>query len=122
MIKRILSTTTLLAVTFSSCILWNMVRYRYGLLDGFSRTALSLLEDTVWAPNFSEESFSKLTLGMDEKLVLATMGQPLKKWCSDSSCTLRYSNPLDGVSSYNRRWVRFSKDKVVQIDHRFYID
>ena len=40
-----------------------MYTYGYGLNDAFWRVVWAIDEGTVWADGFSEENFSKVTLG-----------------------------------------------------------
>jgi SmpA / OmlA family len=110
----------LLAGTFN-----NMYKYGYGVNDAFWRIAWAIDEGTIWAPNFSEENFDKLKIGMTDKEVLLLMGKPLnalEETCVNS-CFWFYTKQDSGTSDFDQRWVVFNRDKrVSEIRKSFFID
>ncbi|MGK5090451.1 outer membrane protein assembly factor BamE [Deltaproteobacteria bacterium TL4] len=74
---------SLLAMTllFALFVPYNMIRYQYDFSNAFDRVLFYPLENTEWAPDFSEENFSKIRVGMTKKEVLTVLGEPLVRSC-----------------------------------------
>ncbi|MBI2519766.1 MAG: outer membrane protein assembly factor BamE [Bdellovibrio sp.] len=116
--------TIAIFLLFLGCIFKNMYSYGYGVNDAFWRVVWSIDEGTIWAPNFSEENFSKLTKGMTSEEVLSLMGKPLNmsKNCEDI-CFWNYTKQDSGTSDFDQRWVVFNRDhQVVEVRKSFFID
>jgi len=102
----------------------NMYEYGYGLNDAFWRVVWAIDEGTIWAPNFSEENFDKIKLGMKDKEVLALMGKPLnlEEKCFDD-CFWLYTKQDSGTSDFDQRWIVFNGERRVrEIRKSFFID
>ena len=104
---------------------------RHHRLEGENNVPLFLIffsenrrSKSDWAPNFSEENFSKVKIGISSDEVLALMGKPLytSENCVDG-CFWHYTKQDSGTSDYDQRWVIFDSGyKVVEIRKSFFID
>jgi hypothetical protein len=70
-------------LTFFLGVGFNIIKFGYGLKDGFWRTSMFAFEGTVWFSNFSGEDFLNVRLGMSQRQVTILLGDPLRK---DDDC------------------------------------
>ena len=100
-----------------------MYSFKYNFGNALARSLLFPLEDTIWAKKFSEENFSKITIGMTEDNVYSTLGHPIRNDCRKDSCLLEYTLQSDGNSSHDQRNIFLHDDRKVRLVVRqFWID
>lgn len=107
------------------CILffYNKWCYHYDLNNAFWRTALAVLEDTMWASGYFEEGFSSIKNGMTMVEVQQILGSPLRACEGFPPCNWWYSRQKTGVDSYDRRWIGFDANgRVTEIRREFFVD
>lgn len=122
-IKKVIVSFCIVSLVIFLSIYINMHRFNYNFSKAFYRTIFFFLEDTIWSHGFSEDSFSKLKIGMNEQKVISILGKPLRKTCGKTTCEWVYSWQKTGNSSFDRRDVIFNFDGfVARIRHEFYID
>lgn len=109
---------------FMGMIIVNKSRFFYGWEDAFFRTLLAPFEETVWATNFSVESFEMARLTMGGEEISRLLGEPLRKDCGDNGeCIWIYSWQATGTDDFDQRWVVFnSEGKVSELRKSFFID
>lgn len=101
-----------------------MYEFGYGINDAFWRVIWAIDEETIWAENFSEESFEKVKLGMTSDEVLSVMGKPLNdiEKC-EGGCFWTYTGHARGNADFDQRWIVFdANNKVSEIRKSFFID
>ena len=84
---------------------------------------LFLFDDaTVWAPEYSEDRFKHLQIGLSQSNVLEQLGEPLKTWHqSDREVWWYTSAPPD--RNYWFRMVVFDTDRMVtETDRHYFVD
>jgi hypothetical protein len=99
-------------------------------LDGYSGWFISLLasvEDTVYAPGYSDGAFRRLRIGMSEQEVAGLLGEPLEKYDTDPDLHggflrgWKYARSAND-QSYRVRCVRFREGRVADVISEFYLD
>ena len=101
---------------------YNALRFRYGVSDAVARTLLSILEDTRWASDFSEEKFSDIVVGMTKDQVTMLLGKPLRETCT-AGCEWVYTWQADPTASFDWRSIHFDDWGRVDMKRReFFID
>jgi len=104
-------------------ILYNMTYFPYGAFTAFLRFLHTPFIETIWAPNFSEESFTRVKAGMNEEAVLALLGQPINYSHYDTYVIWHYSRGKTVSHDYDRRRIYFDTNGVVQkTRYDLYID
>lgn len=97
------------------------------LLDGLGGAvwASMLPEDTVYAAQYTDTGFRKVSVGMTEAQVEAALGPPLARWSIDRSdgpdAGARWSYS-PGNTHYRCRVVHFRSGRVVRKHAEFYVD
>jgi hypothetical protein len=108
---------------FGATLVANKVRFRYDWENAYWRTLMTPMTGTVWTKGFSEDSFAKVSHGMQSSEVLALLGEPLRKNCDQDGCFWPYTGQDTDTADSDRRWIVFNaKDRVVEIVHEFHID
>jgi hypothetical protein len=82
------------------------------------------LEDTVFAPGYSVQAFSKVRVGMTREQVYELVGPPLDSWGSwgDAGNGYEQWSHSPGDHSYRRRVIEYTDDLVAEIDTEFWHD
>ncbi|MEW6056481.1 MAG: hypothetical protein AB1540_07685 [Bdellovibrionota bacterium] len=121
--KRSFQVILSLIAFFGIMLIMNKVRYRYDWENAFWRTIMTPMTGTIWAKDFSEAGFAKITYGMSSAEVRSLVGEPLNRECDKDGCGWSYSDQDSDTADSDRRWVRFdAKDRVDYIWHEFHID
>lgn len=88
-----------------------------GMIVGFP---YALPFDTEYAPGFSESAFQRIVVGMNAKMVLDTLGEPLERypWVGDQTGVplgeaFWYSRPTDS-GNYHMRAIYVDRDGIVK--------
>lgn len=95
----------------------------YALLDGVKGLVFPIVfpDSTVYAPNYKEDAFRKLSLGMSKQDVIRVLGPPLEKDTCDGLERWRYSGSSSD-SHYRVRQLIFKNGHVVERTAFYLVD
>ncbi len=104
------------------------VAAHFWLVDGLAGWLwnLTMDEDTVYAPGYSDAGFRRVRGGMSVEQVHALLGPPLQKWplpfSTDPSEVGERWSRSPGDTNYRCRVVLFRHGHVVRKHAEFYVD
>ncbi|MCP4756685.1 MAG: hypothetical protein GY866_37965 [Proteobacteria bacterium] len=106
-----------------------MANFDYNFVNAFWRYVYCYEAETAFAPRFTEDSFAKIGIGMNESNVIELVGVPLRKDCYKeatefSECEWIYSwKVLPSSDNFDWRSVLFdSRSKVKEVKHDFFLN
>jgi hypothetical protein len=79
---------------------------------------------TIYSKDYDETKFRSLRAGMSASEIESIMGQPLKKvpMSGDNHELWYYSDQINVLSSYWRRWVYVRQGKATEIVNEYWVD
>ena len=124
--KTGVSAKLIVATIFLALGMWSLY---YWLIDGVIAElfALSLDEDTVYAPGYSDANWRHVSVGMTEDDVHRLLGAPQKRWVIDYPT----NPPVDygerwsyspGDTNFRCRMLLFRAGRVIEKHSEFYLD
>ena len=96
---------------------------QYALPDGIRGLVLPVFfpDTTVYAPNFQEDAFRKLGLGVDKQEVIRSLGPPLERDTCEGLERWRYSQSASD-SHYRVRELVFENESLAEKTAFFLVD
>lgn len=107
---------------------WPFFNHGYGIQDSGFYLLAYLTGDvrTRYADGFSEETFSRVRVGMSRDEVHKLLGEPLQRISPDwkwPEASWRYADQVTFTDHFHQRDISFSRDgKVTEITKGVYID